>query len=178
MGKMKTFAVHVHGNPAAKGSKSFKGMFRDKQTGRQHAILTESSKKEAPWSDTVARGIILANSREPMFFDGAVRLTLDFIMVRGVTEKKATRQMTRAPDIDKLCRSVCDSITRAALWKDDSLVIELRASKRTAELGEPSGCIIKIEDIAVVPVKAVRGKKEPAQKPLRLVDENNCPYFV
>jgi crossover junction endodeoxyribonuclease RusA len=172
---MKTFTIHAHGNPAAKGSKSFKGMFRDKRTGQQRAILAESSKKEAPWSDAVARAIILANAREPMFFDGAVRLSLDFVMVRGTTEKKVTRQMTRAPDIDKLCRSVCDSITRAALWKDDSLVIELRATKRTAELGEPAGCIIKIEDIAVAQIK--RGKKEPVTKPLKLADDS-CPYFV
>lgn len=169
---MKTFTIQVHGIPAPQGSKKFVGHAKN---GR--GILVESSKKVKPWREAVAAAIIEANARSPIFFEGAVRLTLDFVMPRGVSEKKVTRQHTRQPDIFKLARSTEDAITTSAIWKDDSIVIDGRCTKRTAELGEPSGCIIKIEDIAVLTVKTARGKKEPAQKQLKLIDDT-AKYFV
>lgn len=42
---------------------------------------------------------------------------------------------TSAPDLDKLVRLVCDALTIAGVWADDSLATDLRAQKRYAPKG-------------------------------------------
>lgn len=139
--------VRVYGEPAPQGSKSFKGTFRDKG-GRQRGIMVESSKKVAPWRDSVALAVVNANMLAGLLFDGPVRLTVRFLMPRGKSEPKKTRPHTRAPDLSKLVRATEDAITTSGAWRDDAQVVELVAIKETAEPGEAAGCFIYIEAIA------------------------------
>lgn len=171
---MKRFEITVHGSPAPKGSKSFKGFGR-RGDGTRFAILAESSKSERPWADRVTAAIVEARLANEIFFDGAVRLSLAFIMPRGSTEKRATRHHTRAPDLSKLARSVEDAITVAGLWKDDACVIELTCTKRTAELGEPSGCAIIVNE---VPAVVQPGRARKAKPQLLGLTDDGCPYFI
>ena len=50
---------------------------------------------------------------------------------------------TVMPDLDKLVRAICDSLTDAGLWKDDSHVVYLIAAKRYAD--GPPGVLIQVE---------------------------------
>lgn len=139
--------ARVYGVPAPQGSKSFKGMFKSKKTGRMVPKLAESSAKVAPWRTAVTLAMIAAQEATPVSFDGAVRLTLQFVMPRVQSEPKGwTRHHTKAPDLSKLIRCTEDAITDAgSIWVDDSRVVEVTAVKVTAEPGEAPGCCIVIE---------------------------------
>lgn len=159
------FLYHfVAGVPAPQGSKSFKGMRRSKSSGRQIAIMVESSKGVAPWREAVTNALLDKGKPRAVFGDCAVRLTVEFVMVRvGAEPKGWTRHHTKAPDLSKLVRSTEDAITTAGVWCDDSRVVELLAVKRTAEPGEPTGALIMIEKL---PEKErPHGKAQAGHKP-------------
>jgi Holliday junction resolvase RusA-like endonuclease len=86
--------------------------------------------------------------------DGAVKVELGFDLPRlqshfwpvnrnhhGEVRDDAPIYPLVAPDLDKLIRAICDSITDAGLWKDDSQVVYLQAAKRYAD---PAGVLITI----------------------------------
>src|SRR5688572_10891443 len=136
--------ARVYGVPAPQGSKSFKGTFV--RNGRTVGRLVEASKKVKPWRQAVTLAMIEANGEVKAHFTDAVRLTIQFIMPRVSSEPKGwTRYHTRAPDLSKLIRATEDAITDAAIWTDDSHVVEVVASKATAEPGEAPGCSLVIE---------------------------------
>jgi Holliday junction resolvase RusA-like endonuclease len=60
--------------------------------------------------------------------DEPVQVVMDFHFHRPASDQYRTRHAVK-PDIDKLARSVCDSLTTAKLWKDDSLVWSLALTK-------------------------------------------------
>lgn len=164
---MSFFYARIIGVPAPQGSKSPMGTYRCKRTGRTMTRMVESSKKVAPWRDAVALQAANAMVDNPVFFDGAVRLTLQFIMVRTGAEPKGwTRHHTRTPDLSKLIRSTEDALKTAGVWKDDSLVVEVAAIKVTAEPGEATGCCITIEALPEKE-KPVVEKKPKQPKPAR-----------
>jgi Holliday junction resolvase RusA-like endonuclease len=143
------FFSRVAGVPAPQGSKSFKGTFKDKQ-GRTRARMVESSAKVAPWRSAVTYAVIAAKG--DLYFDCAVRLSLEFVMPRTKAmdaprrKPKPTPHHISTPDLSKLIRCTEDAITDAGLWRDDSRVNEFGAvAKRYAEPGEPTGCLIIIE---------------------------------
>jgi crossover junction endodeoxyribonuclease RusA len=109
--------------------------------------MVESSKKVKPWRQAVIAAII--DQREPgIYFDGAVRLTTEFIMPRlkAMSPRRSTPYHITAPDLDKLLRSTLDGITDSGVWRDDSIVCKMGNSiKRYAEPGEPTGAVILIE---------------------------------
>jgi crossover junction endodeoxyribonuclease RusA len=161
---MPFFHARIIGVPAPQGSKSFKGMRRGKG-GQPVPVLLESSKKVAPWREAVALQVANELQRSPAFFDGAVRLTLQFIMPRTGAEPKGwTRHHTKAPDLSKLIRSTEDAITTAGAWRDDCVVVETAAIKVTAEPGEPTGCCLTIEALPEK-VKPNVEKKPKQRKP-------------
>jgi Holliday junction resolvase RusA-like endonuclease len=167
----------IVGDAAAKGSKSFKGMFTDKQ-GRQRARMVESSKKVAPWSQTVIAGLLGDDGRPKAVFPGATRLTLEFVMTRpGYMDKpkkpKPTPRHTKKPDMDKLIRCVKDAITKSACWRDDSCACEYGPMvKRYAEPGEPIGVMIMIEHLPEPEEEISIGKTEK-QKPAKRAGRGN-----
>lgn len=76
--------------------------------------------------------------------DEPVELTVIFYLPRG---KTVTRQTpTVSPDIDKLLRSVSDSLTDSKLIIDDSRIIRIHAEKRYAD-HRGSGAVVRVNTL-------------------------------
>ena len=132
----------VPGRTAPQGSKSFKG-FRN---GR--GVMVESSKEVGPWRERVALAAHNAMGGRNLL-DGAVNAYLEFTMPRPKSApKRSTPPAAKRPDIDKLARACLDAISGVIIC-DDSQIVELRATKRIAELGETPGVAITVEPLAV-----------------------------
>lgn len=125
--------LFVPGDAAPQGSKRHVGRGR----------MVESSKAVGPWRERVAlaahqHGWTLAPAGVP------VAVELVFVRPRPVSApKRRTPAAVRKPDLDKLARAVLDALTGIA-WADDSQVVDLRASKRLAEIGEQPGVYITV----------------------------------
>jgi len=79
------------------------------------------------------------------------------------TPKRApTPPAVKRPDIDKIARSVLDGITGIAIC-DDSQVVNLRATKRIAEIDERPGVVIEITDLSGHTDQHVIGPQRGAQ---------------
>lgn len=155
----------VIGVPGAQGSKAFKGMVKSRKSGKMvPRLIEQNAKKVGPWRDAVAAAVASANTGG-LYFDDAVRLTVTFIMPRKGEPKGWTRHHTRAPDLDKLVRSTCDALKTSGAWRDDCLVVELVATKVSAEEGEPSGARIIIEALPPKEKPVVQKKAKPERKP-------------
>lgn len=139
MSDLPELCVFVPGRPAPQGSKRYLG----KSGGK--GITVESSKAVAPWRADVREEAlkVWGTDRAPLL--DALKIELDFVMPRPAsTPKTRTPPASKRPDLDKLARAVLDAIGSAGVWKDDSQVTHLNASKRLAELDEAPGCQIRI----------------------------------
>jgi len=129
--------VFVPGRPAPQGSKRHVG----------NGVMVESSKALPAWREAVRWTAVQAWSYQRPPIDGAVALTLEFVLPRPAsTPKRHTPPATKRPDTSKLVRAVEDALTDAGVWHDDSLIVDLRATKRIAEPDEPAGCHITIQE--------------------------------
>lgn len=125
---------HVEGIPAPQGSK--------RHVGR--GVLIESSKALKPWRERVAW---TAREHDVPLRVGAVSVKLAFVMPRPVsTPKSKTPPAMRKPDLDKLVRGVFDALS-GLCFEDDARVVDLRATKRLAALGEKPGLDVVISDL-------------------------------
>lgn len=121
--------IVVYGNPAPQGSKKFMGI----HSGR--AVLTESSKKVRPWRQDVKAAAEAVIARLDSEFpwaplDGPLMLTVAFTMPAPKSlPKRRPSQPAKTPDLSKLIRSTEDALTSAGVWRDDALVVEVRAVK-------------------------------------------------
>jgi len=103
-------------------------------------IVADSSTKLRPWRQEVrAMAAEAWGDRAPI--TGPVLLALTFFRARpkvhygsgaraDTLRPSAAAFPTSKPDLDKLARSCCDSITDAGVWRDDSQVADLVAAKR------------------------------------------------
>jgi crossover junction endodeoxyribonuclease RusA len=129
-------------SPAPQGSKRHVGGGR----------MIESSAKVKPWREAVRQSALATGA--PMT-DRAVFVHLAFRFTRpkghhnskGQLKPSAPITHITRPDIDKLCRSTLDGLT-GVLFKDDSQVAFLVASKEYALPGELEGCQIEIKTIS------------------------------
>lgn len=122
----------VWGLPGPQGSKSFKGINR--RTGK--AILTESSKKVAPWRDQVvymARAHLNRTYARWSPITGPVHLVIEFALPRQKDAPKTRRTLPDVtPDLSKLLRATEDALTTAGVWEDDARVVDTTIRKRYA----------------------------------------------
>jgi len=66
----------------------------------------------------------------------------------GLVKESAPSRPTGKPDRDNLDKAVCDAITAAGVWHDDSQVTDGRIRKRYVQPGLWQGCLITItEDV-------------------------------
>jgi len=132
----------VVGVPAPQGSKS--AFVR----GGRAVIVDGSSKtgreKHAQWRDDVCRAARIAKSE---MFTGPVSVTITFWLQLPASDPHRWRHIT-TPDLDKLIRSVLDSLVNAGMIKDDSLVYRVNAAKWYARDGHWTGATIEIEDMS------------------------------
>ena len=119
----------VPGIPAPKGSKRHVG------NGR----LIEASKKLPPWTDAILETISRLDYFVP--FDEPVEVWATYYLPRPST---VTRDLPSVPpDLDKLERGLFDALTKAGVWRDDSLVVDSHPSKRYAD-GIPAGALVRV----------------------------------
>lgn len=105
------------------------------------AVVTEDSKRSAPWRDSVAAAGVAAMGGLPAL-DGPLQVTIQFRMPRPRSVKRLHPSVK--PDIDKLARAVLDGLTAAAVIVDDSRVISLTAEKVYAEI---PGASIRVTEV-------------------------------
>lgn len=114
----------VAGSPVPQGSKSARVY-----NGR--AIMFEANKKLPAWRTAVSKAARLAMYEQDQWvepFDKPVKIVLTFFMPRPAKPKWAKYPASK-PDLDKLVRSVFDSLTAGKVWLDDALAVEVHAQK-------------------------------------------------
>lgn len=128
----RSISIEVVGLPAAQGSKRHVG----------NGIMVESSKAVKPWRQDVvaaARQVIDAAGHET--FRGPVTVSAQFWFPRpkhhfgtgknaSVLKASAPDVVAKKPDLDKVLRSTFDALVTAGVIGDDSLVVEVMATKR------------------------------------------------
>lgn len=126
----------VYGTPRPQGSTR---AFIPK--GWKRAIITSDNAKLKPWRQQIS-ATALAQGSDPIPQRIPVRVSLDFFFARpdSATEKKRPG-MTVKPDIDKLIRSVFDSL-KDILIHDDSQITAVNARKH---YGIPERVEIEVE---------------------------------
>lgn len=88
---------------------------------------------------------MVARSNADGLIPAPVGASLHFVMPRpkSAAKRSTPPAVKRNGDADKLARAVFDALSGIA-YGDDSHVIDFRATKRTADIGEQSGCHITI----------------------------------
>ena len=133
------------GIPAPQGSKK---AFVIPTTNR--AVVVESAgKKLKLW-----REVVKTESATVPKFVGAVSVSLGFYLLRPRADFRANSDVkitaptdhVKQPDIDKLTRSVLDSLTDAGVIEDDSFVSELHVNKWWSD-DDHTGVKIRIESL-------------------------------
>lgn len=118
------------------------------------ARLVESNDLDfARWRNAVTEAAHRQAGMHGML-DGPLRLTIVFTFrmpaSAKVAEKKAGwRYKHTAPDTDKLIRSVGDALQAAGLVRNDSLFVDVHATKLEV-LDGPTGAHIVVESLAAV----------------------------
>lgn len=135
---MRQLHVIVIGKPAPQGSK------RNFGKGR----MVESSKAVKPWRESVKWAAIEAAGLPVQPFNGPVSVILKFLMPRPKSAPKRITKPTTKPDIDKLARSTLDALSDARIWRDDSQVVQMSASKHYETDMEPAGADIYVTEVA------------------------------
>lgn len=108
------------GDPAPQGSK--RGFVRNGKV-----VVVESAKNHKDWRAAVTQAALEQLPSDHEKLKGAIDIELVFKMRRPKTVTR--RHPYVAPDLDKLCRSVFDSLTNAGVWVDDCHVCNLTARK-------------------------------------------------
>lgn len=122
-----TLLVEAYGVPESQGS--MRGFVRG---GR--AILTSDNTKLRPWRDAVTWAARDAVERIAWVqVAGPVRADVTFWLPRPVSAPK-TRDIlpVKGKDVDKMLRSIFDSMTNAGVWVDDAQVCIGAYEKRYA----------------------------------------------
>jgi Holliday junction resolvase RusA-like endonuclease len=87
-------------------------------------IITSSNKNLGQWRQLISD----VSQKYATMHEGAVWVHLEFILPRPKSLAKKQTRHTKRPDVDKLIRAVCDSLT-GIMWHDDSQVVEVWARK-------------------------------------------------
>jgi crossover junction endodeoxyribonuclease RusA len=136
--------VEVVGVPAPQGSK--------RHVGR--GVMVESSKRVKPWREAVKWAVLEQHGAgEPL--DGALELVITFRLPRPASHYRsganahllrdsAPRWPATRPDVDKLQRSTLDALGEAGVWRDDSQVVRVVATKAYADRDRPAGALITV----------------------------------
>ena len=138
---VKTVSFDVPGLPQPKGSKT---AIVD---SHGHARVIEGTSNTGrkllkEWQAVCEEVFAYTYRGEP--FDEPVEARLHFRMEAIQTDPFRSRHAVK-PDIDKLVRAVFDSLTKAKVWKDDSLCCELTTTKYYIQRGERAGVSVVLK---------------------------------
>lgn len=148
-----TLTINVLGTPAPQGSKRHVG----------NGIMIESSAKVKPWRQDVKHAALaeLEGQQATPVFAGPVFVSVRFYLARPkghyrtgrnaelVRDSAPSLPVTK-PDLDKLLRSTLDALGEAGVWRDDSQVTSVEASKVFAGR-RPPGAYIYVSPDVVAP---------------------------
>lgn len=81
------------------------------------------------WKTVIRQFVAQDRPAEP--YDGAVRLTLGFLLLRPKSLPKRVREHTKRPDTGNLLKAVEDALT-GVVYRDDAQIVELHVSKNYA----------------------------------------------
>jgi Holliday junction resolvase RusA-like endonuclease len=116
-----TLRLFVPGVPVSQGSKvPFVVAGRAK-------LRDSNDAKLRPWRKTVKLAAAAAMEGRPALRDEPLVVSIEFRFVPGKTVRREMPHVK--PDIDKLIRSIFDSLTDAGVWGDDSQVVKTVAEK-------------------------------------------------
>jgi len=147
----------VRGVPVPQGSMRCLGAGARGSAGGRHVLVANNDRDLADWRERVELRARVASREqaggEPL--TGPVRLDLLFALPRptSVTPRDRLWPIVK-PDRDKLERAVCDALTRARLWRDDSQAVDGRTVKTYA--GNPDalpwpGVLVRIQPLIEQP---------------------------
>lgn len=116
--------------------------------GWARPIITSDNPSLKGWRQLVADSAnqalgALAPVQRALLLEG-VRLSIAFYLPRPKSLPKRATAHTKKPDLDKLVRSCCDSLSQI-VFRDDSQVCELVAVKHYAAEGQPPHVDICVE---------------------------------
>lgn len=124
---MTTIEFRVYGIPQTKGSA--KGFVLQGKNGRKpRVIITNDNPRNKGWAQTVS-AMAQQHRVDGCPFEGPIVLELVFLMpIPKSLPKRVPAFMTKRPDLDKMARSVKDSLS-GVLYKDDNQVVHVDARK-------------------------------------------------
>ena len=128
--------VTVVGVPAPQGSK----------TALPNGAMIESSRKVAPWRDSVANAVyakVCELGWEPL--DEATHVTIEFYLDRPPSTPRKRVKPSVLPDLDKLVRSTLDALATAKAFTNDSRVVALDVEKSYARPNQATGARIIVQ---------------------------------
>lgn len=115
----------------------------------QGGRFIEASKYLPAWRKAITIAAITEIEKETWAKDtNPIAIEVTFYLERPATISVAKRPWPiKPPDIDKLLRSVLDSLTDAGVWDDDGQVVKITAWKVYADTRDP-GCEITVSPIS------------------------------
>lgn len=109
------------------------------------ANVTAANSKTKGWRNDVA--LMAAQHAQSSLWEGPVEIFIWFRMPRPKSIKRRKREHPIVkPDLDKLVRSVLDSLT-GIIWRDDCQVVRISTSKQYDDDGVKSGVTIKCREV-------------------------------
>ena len=127
--------IRVYGEPAPQGSKSARYI-----NGR--VIMWETSKKLPEWRESVAMACRVAAMEHQVPMLGPIQLKVVFHMPRG---KSVSRKYPNTmPDLDKLLRSIGDSLQDSGVLSNDGQIVSIIADKIYAQDLTETGVEIEV----------------------------------
>jgi Holliday junction resolvase RusA-like endonuclease len=135
------YVFRVYGTPGPQGSKRALGPGR----------MIENSTKVGPWREAVVASVLRLSPFTRI--DGPVTFHGLFVFGRPkyhlhprtlALRETAPTEVTKTPDLDKLCRSTFDALTQSGLIRDDCLIHRMSAAKEYCRLGEAPGAYVYV----------------------------------
>ena len=161
--ELRVVSLEVRGLPAAQGSKDAKPVKRgDKIIGIRVADAAKSVPRIRNWrsdvKDAAERMMTEAPWAGPL--DGPLAAVIHFTVPAVAAPRRvrwcgvlvpAVHWPWKRPDLDKFLRATFDALTAAGVWRDDSQVVHLVASKSYPGVtaGVP-GAVITVRQLATV----------------------------
>jgi Holliday junction resolvase RusA-like endonuclease len=115
--------------------------------GWTQPIVTSDNAKNKGWQQLVTEAASHAIRQQPSFqlIAGPVLLRAVFYLPRPKAIRDKPVPHLKKPDLDKLCRSCKDAMSKV-VWQDDSLVVEIAARKEYARPGESPRAEISVTE--------------------------------
>lgn len=127
--------LRVYGEPAPQGSKTARVV-------NGHVVMWESSKKLPGWRESVHMACKVASLEHQVPILGPVELHVVFHMPRP---KSVSRKYPNTmPDLDKLLRSIGDSLQSSGVLSNDGQIVTIVAHKVYAETPADNGVEIEV----------------------------------